>query len=274
MQTRYIAYNYSYEVADAVTAFADLDETYAANAMLTAVMYNPLAGPEILNSVLEVNTVNNLTTTAFDQFNKIPFTPANTPDSPAAGKAESMSLLKASDRTVVPEGTLNTGSYLTFANDVRLVKYAMQQHADLVAELKPLLGAEGFSTIMDFQPLNAYLSNISIANGGNMLGLERSPRNKLFWVIGVTMSSPEAQAQYPLVTQEASALAQRVEKLAESLGLNEQFRYLNYARAWQDSLGSYGAENVMFMKKVASKYDCHGFFQKRVPGGSKLDRVG
>jgi FAD/FMN-containing dehydrogenase len=97
MQTRYIAVNHSDEVADAVAAFSDLDESYSANAMLTAVSYSPLSG-QIVNSVLEVNTLNDLNTTAYDQFNRIPTLEPS--------RAQSMTLLDVSNRSVVQEGTL------------------------------------------------------------------------------------------------------------------------------------------------------------------------
>jgi hypothetical protein len=59
-----------------------------------------------------------------------------------------------------------------------------------------------------------------------------------------------------------------------SLGLNgSEWTYLNYAGANQDPLGSYGPENVAFMKKVAAEYDPKGFWQKMIPGGFKLQRV-
>jgi hypothetical protein len=149
----------------------------------------------------------------------------------------------------------------------------MAQHIDLVASLKKGFGPNAFSTIMDFQPLNAYLANISLASGGNMLGLEHSPRNKLYFVVGVTMISEAAQHQLPQITQQVQAMAQRIVDFAESLDSKEDFIYLNYARAWQNPLGSYGADNVDFMKRVAKKYDCGGFFQRRVSGGFKLANV-
>ena len=51
------------------------------------------------------------------------------------------------------------------------------------------------------------------------------------------------------------------------------FVYLNYADASQDPLGSYGSENMRFMKDGAEEYDPNGFWQERVPGGFKISRV-
>lgn len=149
----------------------------------------------------------------------------------------------------------------------------MQEHASLVADMNATLGPQAFSTIMDFQPLPSYLSDISIRKGGNMLGLDRDPRNKVFWAIGVTMVDAQSQAQYPQVLQRVNAAAQRVEAYAKSVNGSVEWIYLNYAHSNQDVFGSYGAENVAYMKKVAKKYDCPGFFQQMVPGGFKLNRV-
>jgi hypothetical protein len=49
--------------------------------------------------------------------------------------------------------------------------------------------------------------------------------------------------------------------------------YLPYAKALQDPLGSYGADNVRYMKEVSRRYDPTRFFQRMVPGGFKVDRV-
>ena len=47
---------------------------------------------------------------------------------------------------------------------------------------------------------------------------------------------------------------------------------MNYAYPTQDVIGSYGDENVDFLRKVSRKYDPAQVFQKLVPGGYKLGR--
>ena len=51
------------------------------------------------------------------------------------------------------------------------------------------------------------------------------------------------------------------------------YLYMNYANPEQDVIGSYGSENVEFLRRTALKYDPEGFFQTRVPGGFKVSRV-
>lgn len=106
-----------------------------------------------------------------------------------------------------------------------------------------------------------------------MLGLERDSRNKIIFIASVTLLSPNSEDQYPRVYQQVAAMIQRIEAFSSSVGSNEDFIYLNYADTTQDPLGSYGAANVEHIRQVANKYDPHGFFQRRVPGGFKIDRV-
>ena len=107
-----------------------------------------------------------------------------------------------------------------------------------------------------------------------MLGLDRDPRNKLYFALAVTLTTPESIKQQPQVLQQLLATIERIKAFAESIGANEQFVYLPYAKALQNPLGSYGADNVRYMKEVSRRYDPTRFFQRRVPGGFKVDRVG
>lgn len=77
------------------------------------------------------------------------------------------------------------------------MRYCMEQHANLVADMKATLGQQDFSTIMDFQPLPAYFAEISEQKGGNMLGLEPDSRNKALFTLGVNMLSPNSQDEDP-----------------------------------------------------------------------------
>jgi len=60
------------------------------------------------------------------------------------------------------------------------------------------------------------------------------------------------------------------EAMAEKNGVAHNFVYLNYAAAFQDPLGAYGAEQLKGLRDVARKYDPRGMFQKQVIGGFKI----
>ena len=157
------------------------------------------------------------------------------------------------------------------ANDPRVMRYCIEQHDNLVADMKTALGSNDFSTVLDFQPFPSYFADISVQKGGNMLGLERDPRNKIMFVSGVTLRTPDSEKQYPQVYQRVAAMVQSVAAFAKSVGSDVEFVYLPYADTTQDPLGRYGAGNVNRMRRAANKYDRYGFFQRMVPGGFKLD---
>ena len=64
-----------------------------------------------------------------------------------------------------------------------------------------------------------------------------------------------------------------VDVYTRSVGQYKRFRYMNYAYPTQDVIGSYGVENVEFLRKVSRKYDPAQVFQNLVPGGFKLGRA-
>lgn len=162
---------------------------------------------------------------------------------------------------------------ITIANDPQILHYCFEQHALLAADLNKTLGPDNFTTILETQPLPTYIVDIGVQRGGNMLGLDRKPRNRMYLSLGMTLLTPAAVEKLPQVYEMVAAASRRVVAFAESVGGAEEFVYLPYADATQDPLGSYGEENVRFMKEVAAKYDPRGFFQQRVNGGFKLDRV-
>ncbi|KAF2721408.1 FAD binding domain-containing protein [Polychaeton citri CBS 116435] len=264
IQTRTIGMDRAKEFVDAFAGFTDLDESFHNNALLSYMSYGPETN-ETTILVTEVNTVDNTNTTAFDAFNLIPTL--------VPGTKQSLSLVDSANSSSVAPSTLNAGTYLTIANDRRVLRYCIDQHDILVADLKTILGSEDFWTVVDFQPLPSYFAEIGARNGGNMLGLERDSRNKFMFVAGVTLLTSKGEEQYPRVHQKLSAMITRVEAFSKSVGSNEEFVYLNYAHANENPLGSYGKASVDHIRKVAHKYDPHGFMQKRVPGGFKIDRV-
>jgi len=105
-----------------------------------------------------------------------------------------------------------------------------------------------------------------------MLGLERISSNAILWVGGASVKNGN-DAIAALVKARWSELTISLKEFAAKEGGTADFLYLNYADLSQDPLGSYGADNVEFMRDVASQYDPHGFWQKRVPGGFRLSRV-
>ncbi len=105
-----------------------------------------------------------------------------------------------------------------------------------------------------------------------MLGLERIPSNAILWTGGVAIENGDDTA-LGIAKAQWSTMTANLKEFAESNGAAADLIYLNYADTSQDPLGSYGPENVAFLKDVAKQYDPHGWWQRRVPGGFKLSRV-
>lgn len=127
--------------------------------------------------------------------------------------------------------------------------------------------------MIELQPLPTYFADIGVQKGGNMLGLDQNPVNKLYLSLAVTLTTAESVKQQPQVLQKLLAAVRRIEVFATSVGASSDFVYLPYAKALQDPLGGYGSANVRYMKEVSKRYDPTRFFQRMVPGGFKIDRV-
>lgn len=107
-----------------------------------------------------------------------------------------------------------------------------------------------------------------------MLGLERNKRDRILAASGaILFGNQYSQQDVALIYQLAAAMNERITAYAMSLGLLNDWIYLAYADAQQDPLGHYGKGNADFIRHVAHKYDPESFFQERVPGGFKINRV-
>ena len=95
-RTTYSA-EYTDDVIDAVVEFTERDESYADNAMISILTYDPKEEKSFI-TVTGVNTVNRANSTAFDVFRRIPAV--------APGTKESMSLAESSNRSQLDRDTL------------------------------------------------------------------------------------------------------------------------------------------------------------------------
>ena len=165
----------------------------------------------------------------------------------------------------------NGQSTVTFKNDRRILARAMELNEQYVQNLTQAVGAENFTSMIFFQPLPSFFGNISMQEGGNMLGLEDQDDNAILWTGFVSVASGPvglAKAQYWM-----SVMITELKSYAASLGYGERLVYMNYADPSQDPIGSYGKANIDHIRQVAAKYDPTGAFQSRVPGGFKISRV-
>lgn len=142
-------------------------------------------------------------------------------------------------------------------------------HDELVDELKILLPVGTFSTQCLFQPLPTLFAKHSVERGGNMLGLDRVDDNALLWLI---TGATDTSEQGAIMREKLTAYSATLKDFGEARNSSIDWQYLNYADVTQDPLGSYGKDNVEFMRDVAAKYDPSSVFQEKVVSGRKLSK--
>lgn len=111
------------------------------------------------------------------------------------------------------------------------------------------------------------LDNMS-KNGGNPLGLVDEPAPLLIlsqaWIWG---DATDDEVVYAGRTE----FQHKVEAKAVQLGVDVDYRYMNYGNVYQDVIASYGQENKQRLKAVAAAYDTTAVFQRLQPGYFKLE---
>ncbi|KAK8080992.1 hypothetical protein PG997_008810 [Apiospora hydei] len=161
---------------------------------------------------------------------------------------------------------------LCIKNDEKIMKKATDAHETLVAELKSYISDGNFITNCIFQPVPRTVSQRTAAAGGNIMGTERIAEDAVLFQLAVmTETAEQARWAHPKLQRCVDALRDfAAEKEVEGGGGLMDWVYMNYADASQDVIGSYGAENVEKMRRVAVKYDPELVFQKLCPGGWKI----
>lgn len=278
---RFISAEYADTIVDAVSSFTDHGESLRDDALVTFFSHNATVSPEIYVGMLRVNTQGKTNTSSvFDEIQRLPtiidVTRYQTMSEVALGSQLSagarfvLLILHQSARTLMVS---RIGfATLTVRNDPELLRQIVDIHAEYVESLKQFLSPEDFNTMMFLQPIPSYLTAIGPQRGGNMLGLDHVEGNLVLWNAGVMLGA-EDSASFAKAHALLTAMTAKVKRVSESLGADVEFLYTNYADASQDPIGSYGEENVAFMKEVSAKYDPDGVFQRRVPGGFKVSRV-
>ncbi|KAH7188051.1 FAD binding domain-containing protein [Fusarium flagelliforme] len=254
------------EALKAVVGFTNLDQSFEDNYLLTAFNYDQASDSTVI-TLTEVNTANNLNSSAFDSVRKIP-TLRQIP-------AKAMSLAESAHGSSLSDEMRTIGAGpITVANDPRILRFIVDKYNGFVKDIKQKVNPSNFSTIFDLQPLPSRVADYSVSKGGNMLGLERNNRDRVIAAVGAILFGGQYSDQdVALIYQLSVALNEKIIAHAKSLGLSEDWVYLAYADAQQDPQGSYGQANTHHIRQVSQKYDADGFFQKRVPGGFKIDRV-
>jgi hypothetical protein len=123
---------------------------------------------------------------------------------------------------------------------------------------------------MPFPAMPMHFAKYSLARGGNMLGLDKVKENALLWLI---TGSTETTKQHAIMREKLTAFPATLKEFGEERKSSVDWQYLNYVDQTQNPLGSYGKDNVEFMRQVAEKYDPDSVFQKKVVSGWKISKV-
>lgn len=121
-----------------------------------------------------------------------------------------------------------------------------------------------------FQPIPRHVTDLSVSQGGNMLGLDKETNHIQQWLCCTYVKEKKDE---PLLRKHASKMTKDLEAFAKSIDALLPWQYINYADPTQKPLASYGEESLAFMRAVSAQYDPTGVFQKMMSGGFRLDEA-
>ncbi|KAF9869992.1 geranylgeranyl pyrophosphate synthase [Colletotrichum karsti] len=168
-----------------------------------------------------------------------------------------------------PAGMRSRFTTATFKVDVDLLQLMAGYFVEEVERAldKGLSEDARFAPMLGIQPLGKNILQAQAKRGGNVMGLEEESGPLIVCSFGWEWSD---EANDAIVTAGIQSVLEQSVAAAKERGLYHPFKYMNYAAEDQDPVGSYGDENVEFLKKVKETYDSEGLFAKLVPGGHKI----
>ena len=165
-----------------------------------------------------------------------------------------------------PSGRRQLFATGTYGNSVDIMR-SVWQIGNSTAQ--PLRGIPNLKWSLSYQPEPTVITSKAAANGGNSLGLDVSDGNIFNVLLTATWDNASDDAA---VNAAAQSLFSQAAAKAKSLGVFNEYLYLNYAAPWQDPITGYGVAAKSSLQAASKKYDPSQTFQKNVPGGFKLFR--
>jgi hypothetical protein len=127
-----------------------------------------------------------------------------------------------------------------------------------------------FNTELNFQAIPTTFAEHGLANGGNIMGLERIKEDAVMVLMVIAVKTAEQEVKAAKLTK---SYGKQIEDFAESVDGLLPWKHLNYAGGFQDPLASYGAANVAKMRAASAKYDPYGVFQTKSSPGFKVSKA-
>ncbi|KAH6629672.1 hypothetical protein C7974DRAFT_454528 [Boeremia exigua] len=169
-----------------------------------------------------------------------------------------------------PPGKRSRFTTATFTADEGLL--ALMAHAFVEQVQKALDNGlkedKLFAPMLGIQPITKNILKASADRGENMMGLHDDKAPLILCSFGWEWSHESDDEK--VIAGIKSVFDQSV-SAAKERGLYHPFKYMNYAAKEQDPVGSYGDENIKFLKRVQKVYDAEGVFSALVPGGHKIN---
>ncbi|PVH96348.1 hypothetical protein DM02DRAFT_535519, partial [Periconia macrospinosa] len=236
-------------------------EVYPQGSTLLSWSYMPRFGDIVIINVYH-DTAGNIAPPAFDKFMAIEQT-FNTFRT-ASHKSMADELEQAS-------GYRNIWFTTTVHNDIRIYNKIVELHEQMVDEWKGKAQDPDFITQCVFQAIPTSFSKHSVANGGNIMGLDREKDNVVMILFDIAVKGVDLETMAQEIIKRYGA---KIEEFAASVGGLADWKHLNYAGGFQDPLASYGEANVAKMRAASTKYDHNGVFQNKSPAGFKISKSG
>ncbi|KAI9699452.1 MAG: hypothetical protein M1836_003063 [Candelina mexicana] len=167
-----------------------------------------------------------------------------------------------------PAGFRNRYTTATFGNSALLIERTLEIYQSELEAVRPsITNTTGFNPTLAFQPISKAIISHFSTNGGNPLGISYDEGPLI--LVQFNWAWPSAADDQRCITAIGNILRRSVE-VAKSMGLFNEYIYLNYAAADQVPYDGYGAANKARLQSISKKYDPNGVFQKLQPGGFKL----
>ncbi|KAH8736117.1 hypothetical protein BGZ61DRAFT_527105 [Ilyonectria robusta] len=163
--------------------------------------------------------------------------------------------------------------YIPFTLTLQATADIMKKASDIFTSLAQDLSNSNIpvSPAFVFQPLPKKLA--SVKPGNNLLALDKNlPADSILFEARGTLAASDASYE-GVVRRKIGQAIEELRAYSASQDGHSEYLYMNYANPEQDVIGSYGSKSAKFLKKTAAKYDPTGFFQYRIPGGWKVNRV-
>ncbi|KAK7961567.1 uncharacterized protein PG986_002392 [Apiospora aurea] len=167
-----------------------------------------------------------------------------------------------------PDGLRNIWLTGAYKNDPRIIKFAADKHEELIAGKRAGLVSQDSQlvTLCSMFPLTQAMIEHGDANGGNAMNLEAKSRgeNGVLFLASLAIDGAKNEAvALPIMQQ----WQDEVDAYATSLGVNWDWRFLNYAYAGQDPIATYATDKI---RAASEKYDPDMVFQKLRKTGHRI----